>query len=242
MQVAVLPSGFLENSEYFTFPHPRNGKPATFIRHNNKIYELFHVDRPHSSWFVGNSVISNGTPLYSVEIHPLFIVLPFMASRGKQMFTQNDFFFDTPYSVISDQLNPYLQQVCQTMELGDDIQFNYDPKKAVQWLVGKTEKLMPFVKESNDPSMADHFLIEMCFDIIRHYISKEIANDLKEILHDKYPGSFPPKRNDDPQPIVDTKKGNTANANKKKAPASKLKKPEGNMSISSFFSPVKSKK
>ena len=60
----------------------RNDKDATFILSGNKIYELFQVDKSHSSWFVGNSVISNGSLLYCVEINPLFIVLPFVSSRS----------------------------------------------------------------------------------------------------------------------------------------------------------------
>lgn len=236
MQVAFLPSQLLENAEYFNLPHPRNNKIATFIRKNDIIYELLRVDRPHSSWFIGNSVVSDGVPLFVVPVHPIFLVLPFAASRGKQMMTEDDFFFDTPYMAISNQLKPHLKCICQMMELGDDINYNYDEETALKWLVLKTEKMMPFLKKSND--LPDHLLIEISYDVISHYISKDFANLLKDKLHNKYPGSFPPKELN----ATDIQKKSEAPPSKKKSAASKLQKPSDNTLISNFFAPVKTKK
>lgn len=239
MQVALLPSKFLESAEFFNFPHPRNGKTATFIRKNDLIYELLRVDRPHSSWFVGNSVVSDGVPLFAAPIHPLLIVLPFVSTRGKEMFSENDFFFNTPYAEIANQLKPYLKYICQKMETIDEVLYNYDQETTLNWLVAKTEKLMPFLKKTND--LPDHFLIEISFDALRHYLSNEFSQILKDELRKKYPGSFPPKtiNSSDSQSIAEAPPRPQP---KKKSAASKLKKPEGNMSISNFFGPVKSKK
>lgn len=244
MQVALLPSNFLENAEYFNFPHPRNGKTATFLMKDDLFYELLYVDRPHSSWFIGNSVVSDGVPLFAVPIHPLLIVLPFVSSRGKEMFSENDFFFDTKYASIANQLKPKLKLICQQNEIADDLAYYYDQDKAVSWIVSKTEQLMPFFRQSDDTSEQvkneDHFLIEVCFDAVRHYLSNDFAQLVKDELRKKYPGSFPPKElnSSDSQTIVEAQQ---PQKNKKKTPASKLKKPAGNMSISSFFAPVKSK-
>lgn len=238
MQVALLPTDFLENAEYFNFPHPRNGRNATFIRKNNIIYELLRVDRPHSSWFIGNAFVSDGVPFFAVPIHPILLILPFVSTRGKQMFAANDFLFDTPYSTIIDQVKPHLKFICQTMEFSDEINYNYDQETALNWLVSKTEQLMPFLKKSND--LEDHLLIEVAYDVLRHYISNDFANLLKEKLRQKYTGSFPPKtlNYSDSQ----STKEKSEPPPKKKGPSSKLKKPEGNMTISNFFGPVKSKK
>ena len=239
MQISLLPREVYENAEFLTFKHPRNDKEATFIRSRDKIFELFQVDKSHSSWFVGNSVVSNGSLLYGVEINPLFIVLPFVASRGKQMFSENEFFYDTPYQPIADITKKKLHLICQTMDMGDEIQLNYDPNKASQWLVTKTEKLLPFVTQSNK-DLADYFLIEIAYSIIRHYLSNDIAETLKGLLHDKYPGSFPTKREADYEIVHEE----VQKSPKKPEPKRRKKMPpaEGMMSISSFFAPSKSKK
>lgn len=238
MQLALFPQNLLTDAKYYTFPHPRNDRNATFIIKDNQIFELLKVSRPHSSYFYGNAVVSNGELLYAIPIHPLFLVLPFISSRKKQMFDQNEFFFGTCYSPIAQIITSHLTQVCSSMELSNGIQINYDESLALKWLVSKAESLMPYFREKNN--IADHLIIELAYDALRHYLSPDFCVLLRDILREKYPGSFPPLRMDDEigmDPKPDPRK--TKKETKK---SSKLKVPEGNMSISSFFVPAKKKK
>lgn len=240
MNVALVPKDLFQDAEYFNFPHPRNGKNTTFIRSQNTLYELLRIDRPHSSWLIGNSFVSDGTPYFAVPFHPLLLVLPFVSKRGKQMFTENDFFFDTPYAPIDDLLKPHLKYICQTMELGDDINYNYDQETALNWLISKTERLLPFLQKTNN--LVDYLLIEVSYDVLRHYISSDFANLLKECLRQKYPKSFPPQTLNSMDYPYQADKEKPQPPPKKKAPSTKLKKPAGNTDISSFFGPAKPKK
>ena len=51
---------------------------------------------------------------------------------------------------------------------------------------------MPYMKELNKEASGP-FLIELCFDVLRHFLSNDSANILRNALKEKYPGSFPAK-------------------------------------------------
>ena len=231
-QVALLPEGLA--GPVLGWKEPQSGKDAAFLTDGEKIYQIVEVDRPHSSFFVGNYVVSNGRCRMATEVHPIFVVLQFVKSRGKEMIPEGEFFTGTPYEPVAEIVRPHLRSICGEMDMGDGAVLYYDDGKANEWLVGRTEKLMPYFRERS-PESGDKFIIEMCFDVVRHFVDGKTAEQLRESLKTKYPGSFPPKTME----MVDTSLAEPETKKKKPGPKKKLTKPEGNMSISAFFKPAK---
>ena len=233
-QVALLPESLIEGATSLTLKDPHIGKDAAFLTDGKKIYQVVDIDRPHASFFVGNHVISNGKCRMATEIHPIFVVLEFVKSRGKEIIPEPEFFVDTPYQPISDIIRPHIRSICAVTDMGDSVMLNYDDKKALDWLIARTEKLLPYFKAKN-PETTDKFAIELCFDVVRQFIGTKTLDELRNALKAKYPGSFPPKTME----MVDTTVPEPEPKKKRGAPKKKLAKPEGNMSISAFFKPTK---
>ena len=89
LKVAFLPTNFGDSAKILTLPHPRNKKPNDFVISDGKLYEIQLFDRPHSSFFVNNSVISDGSALFAHQIHPLFMALPEMFENQKEFQMKN---------------------------------------------------------------------------------------------------------------------------------------------------------
>ena len=136
-KVAFFPTSLGENPEIVKLKHPQSGKDASFVVENGKIFDLLEVQRPHSSFFVANEVISNGTAFILSEIHPLFVVLPYVQSRGKEMFPLEEFFIGTPYETIASLVKPHLQHICTEFDMGDGVSLYYDEKEALNWMIAK---------------------------------------------------------------------------------------------------------
>ena len=243
LKVAFLPTNFGDNAKILTLPHPRNKKPNDFVVSEGKLYEIQLFDRPHSSFFVNNSVIADGSALFAHQIHPLFMALPEMFENKNEFQMKKDFFFNSKLKPIEDLIFPYFDTVCSTIPY-DDKQLCYalDTTKMLNWLVGRVEKLLPILREKN--TLDDRLLVEIGWGVVKHYLPNNIAELLKEKIAEKYKGSFPPKTIDSvleaPQveEAVDDVRKKTQ---PKKKAANKKERPKGTPDIVSFFAPKKKK-
>ena len=240
LKVAFLPSSFGDSAKLVTLPHPRNKKPNDFVLSDGKLYEIQLFDRPHSSFFVNNSVMSDGSALFAHQIHPLFMALPEMFENQKEFQMKKDFFFNSKLKVIQDLIFPYFDLVCSTIPFdNNELCYALNPTKMINWLVGRVEKILPILKQNND--LEDIYLVEIGWGVVRHYLPNNIAEMLKEAISQKYKGSFPPKTLESmlaPPPqevLIDDVKKKT----QPKKKTNKKERPKGTADISSFFAPKK---
>lgn len=67
----------LENTNFsiITLPHPAHKKPAKFCLDelNKKIYDVVTFNEPYRSWFIGETVKSDGTIQILTPVNPLFL-------------------------------------------------------------------------------------------------------------------------------------------------------------------------
>lgn len=228
--VAFLQHGFLDEVKSIVLQHPRNGIKQTFLYNDSEVYELSKIDRPHSSFFIGDECISNGDVVVPLKVHPVFIMLPVISKRGKEMLSYNDFFKDTELYQLSSVLLKYLDCICDSLDMGDGLIYYYSEEKAMDWIIKKILLLMKSL--SNKYNMDNKFLVEIAFDIVKHYLNKDFENKIKKKLKILYPDSFLEHKEEE---VVDVPK----ETKKKKVMKSKN---DGNLSITSFFKPIKAKK
>lgn len=72
-----ITESLLNNSSFsiITLPHPAHGGPAKYCLDdaNHKIYEIVTFKEPYRSWFIEDSVKSDGSLLMTTPIDPLFL-------------------------------------------------------------------------------------------------------------------------------------------------------------------------
>lgn len=73
----IISETLLENSNFniITLPHPAHGKPAKYCLDDahKKIYEVVTFDEPHRSWFIGETVKSDGSIKMMTLVNPVFL-------------------------------------------------------------------------------------------------------------------------------------------------------------------------
>ena len=242
-RIAFLPkamaAGAKEGPRIFNLDHPQTGQPASFVVEGKKLYELLECQRPHSSFFVDNEVIANGASFIAAEFHPLFLVLPFVESRGKKMIRNDQFLKGSPYEdeILADLINPYLPCLCESSFEHEGISLFYDEPKAISWIVSKTEKLSPFFTERL-PNSGTDAIIESCFEVMRHFLSRSMRKKVRDALKEKYPGSFQLKMkapSDSDERAEKQKRTSPFKGRKKQRKG----KPEGMRTIQEMFKPTK---
>jgi hypothetical protein len=224
--IALLPRECGDVGAVATFKHPRTGNDASFLIDGLKVYEILSMDRPHSSWFLGDEVHASGEFIVASPIHPLFLVLTFLERRDRNAIPAECFFAGSPYEGIHSILQPWLFAVCVENDAG----LVYDHQKAVEWIVGKCGRLCEFFRR-NRPDSDDQVAIEMAFDAVRHFLHRDVAADVRKLLAEKYPGGFRPKVLEATDTTEEKQQG------KKKSPRIKGRPPVGNMAITAFFAP-----
>lgn len=69
----------LANNKFkiITLPHPSSGSPAKYCLddNTNKIYEIITFNEPYRSWFIEDTVKSDGSLLLATPINPVFLGL-----------------------------------------------------------------------------------------------------------------------------------------------------------------------
>lgn len=69
-----------DNFSIVTLPHPGHGQPTKYCLDDlkNKIYELVTFSEPYRSWFIGETVKSDGSLLMVTPVNPIFLGISFI--------------------------------------------------------------------------------------------------------------------------------------------------------------------
>ena len=167
-------------------PHPRTNSNLPFIISGDNFYEIMEASRGYpSSFFYENFVISNGSAFVITRIHPVFLILPLVSSRGRdELYKIDEYFIDTPFEKVNEQIKQHLPTVCSSVRYGDMEVWYYDETKTLNWLKMKCTLLMKFMNKHNEAP------IEQAWDVLKHYLRLTMANKLRSELMNDYPNSF----------------------------------------------------
>ncbi|CAO1411204.1 unnamed protein product [Diamesa hyperborea] len=137
--------------EFVSIKTPR--KSSTFIFSNSGekiIYEVLQFNEKHRSWFLDNTVCSNGKLYLTSRIDPMFIFIQYIEEHSKtraqpldQIFAGNEtmfleYFTSSQMKMVADQKGP------------EDLKaFIYNEQKTLKWLKKKFTLIMKSLTEQN---------------------------------------------------------------------------------------------
>lgn len=175
-------------------------KTSMFIKSHDElsIYELTQFNEKHRSWFLNDTVCSNGKMFLTSKIDPLFIFLQYLEANCKTKAQPLDQIMEGPAEIFMKSLKLEQMKVVADQKGPDDLKaFVYNEDKTVKWLKKKFELIlnslreqhiissgassMNFVKSSLDNEVIDEdALAEAALGIISEYISLDLIEKLDQ--------------------------------------------------------------
>ncbi|XP_060517245.1 ribonuclease H2 subunit B [Cylas formicarius] len=163
--VFLLKGEALELSEQYTgsgtpdivtLRHPNTGESAVFLFSpaNNSVQEILTFNEGKRSWFIDESIKSDGKMQLSTPIDPIFLVLPYLR---KYCLTQavpldqllrDEEYPETERLLKSSGLN-YLGMIADRKGDEELNAFKYNEEKTLNWLKKKTERVAEILKQKN---------------------------------------------------------------------------------------------
>jgi len=134
-----------------SLPHPRTGEPSRWVLRCSELLSVALAKPDYGSWFLGDTVKSDGSLLMLAPIDPIFLLLPVLEqARGKSADHAGNF---SPLGQIlqagGSQQMARLEQldladvrhVCESKQAGGDWYYRYDEERCVAWLLAKVRQL-----------------------------------------------------------------------------------------------------
>ncbi|KAF9118847.1 Ribonuclease H2 subunit B, partial [Mortierella sp. 14UC] len=149
-----------DNPITMLLPSPSSGLPARFVIQDGALYEMQMVDSEGlRSWFVGDTIQSDGALYLITPFDPLFMLIPILDTMRQRTSTSPGKFLllDGIFGSSNDQypsmrhladlknVHRYLEVVCEVRDASGDMSmktYRLDDEKVMGWLKGKMDKLV----------------------------------------------------------------------------------------------------
>ncbi|XP_040163612.1 ribonuclease H2 subunit B [Anopheles arabiensis] len=141
-------------------PATRNATKYLFRRSSKKACSLYEVNcfnEQHRSWFINESVCSNGKIFLPTPIDPLFLVLPYLVEHCSERAVPLD-------QILIDDKFPCTSQLAEVLpadrlsliadekRAGSILALKYNETKALEWLVSKCHRLSKVIGTEEGPT------------------------------------------------------------------------------------------
>ncbi|XP_045581570.1 ribonuclease H2 subunit B isoform X2 [Procambarus clarkii] len=254
------------NIQVIKLKHPRNTSAMyIFDEDNKRIYDMVAFDEGHRSWFIGETIQSDGRLYITSPVDVSYLILPYLMQATKNI-PIDHLLEDPDFPAIS-----YLAVVATAKDFSHVADrkgnaelgvWKYNESSTLSWLEKKVKQLSKLLQERKVPtSSAQSFTyvrtmnleqtkeayLELAHGIIADYLSEDLSKALYR--HLKLPevksnqigleNQRPSKKRKSEGPVEDYTKNNVP-ANKIKSPQSAkakalAKSASGSKSITSFF-------
>uniref|UniRef100_A0A2A4JCG1 Ribonuclease H2 subunit B n=1 Tax=Heliothis virescens TaxID=7102 RepID=A0A2A4JCG1_HELVI len=200
--ILLVKDSLLENINFriVILAHPSHGKPTKYCLddENKRIFEIVTFDEPHRSWFIGNTVKSDGSIQMVTPVNPLFLVLPKLkeqcASRAVPL---EDLLSEKGYDKILDFM-PSLDSVADLKGPAEMKAYKYNEEKAMTWLEERVRRLSKVLRQKNihvtsgaasatfvtsnisNDSIDEEFYLKYACGMISEYLQDEMALTLEK--------------------------------------------------------------
>uniref|UniRef100_A0A182SMD0 Ribonuclease H2 subunit B n=1 Tax=Anopheles maculatus TaxID=74869 RepID=A0A182SMD0_9DIPT len=169
----------------------------------SSLYEVNCFNEQHRSWFINESVCSNGKIFLPTVVDPLFLVLPYLVENcSERAIPLDQILVDDKFphtSSLTDVLSPSrLSLVADEKRAGDIRAFKYNETKALEWLVSKCHRVrkaigmqegpaarsLNYIKEEkeNETEEDEKSTLHTAFGIVADYLSLEFGRKLSTAL------------------------------------------------------------
>lgn len=192
----------VSQTEFDIIPVKLPRKLSHFVKGGDgSIYELLQFNEKNRSWFIGDTVCSDGKIYISTPIDPLFIFLQYLEESCKERAEPLTQIMDGSLeSFFSSALKISQMRMIADQKGPDDLKaFKYNEDKTLKWLKKKFQQIhkslkmqniinsgaasMNFVQSHLDTETVDDDAIQMAaLGIISEYISMELIGKLDSDL------------------------------------------------------------
>uniref|UniRef100_A0A4W3HB55 Ribonuclease H2 subunit B n=1 Tax=Callorhinchus milii TaxID=7868 RepID=A0A4W3HB55_CALMI len=125
-----------------------------FNSNASQIYEVKAFDENYHSWFIGQSVQSDGRLLFVTPLDPLFLVLPYFLKATEQYWLVDQIMKDEDFPGCSTLLKcprtlQSVHHIADEKEIGDQKFYKYSQEKTLLWLKKKVKQTVKALKSNN---------------------------------------------------------------------------------------------
>lgn len=198
--VILIPKGW---NEYLIteLKHPRTQKGHLFAFNGDKtcLCEVVCVNDPHSAWFIGNTIESDGRLQMLTPMDPLLLAIPYLRAAERSV-PLDDLLIDDDFTNIGDIIGLLTREKLEKIALpkgpSDLNVWQWNEEKALDYLAVKVNKLKAEIKgkglttldnesstnyvsaKRKDESQED----EECLRYAWEFLADFLQNDLSEKL------------------------------------------------------------
>jgi len=198
--VILLPKGWTEFL-MTELRHPRTQKGHLFAFNGDKtsLCEVVCVNDPHSAWFIGNTIESDGRMQMLTPMDPLLLAIPYLRAAERSV-PLDHLLIDDDYSEIGDIIGlltrEKLEKIATPKGSPDLNVWKWDEDKCLDYLATKVEKLKTEIKEKElttlDNESSTNYVSakrkdesqeeEECLRYAWEFLSDFLQNDISEKL------------------------------------------------------------
>ncbi|XP_042190275.1 ribonuclease H2 subunit B isoform X1 [Callorhinchus milii] len=139
--------------------NPKTDEASLYLFNSNasQIYEVKAFDENYHSWFIGQSVQSDGRLLFVTPLDPLFLVLPYFLKATEQQakyWLVDQIMKDEDFPGCSTLLKcprtlQSVHHIADEKEIGDQKFYKYSQEKTLLWLKKKVKQTVKALKSNN---------------------------------------------------------------------------------------------
>uniref|UniRef100_A0A8D8FE27 Ribonuclease H2 subunit B n=1 Tax=Culex pipiens TaxID=7175 RepID=A0A8D8FE27_CULPI len=189
-----------EDLNIVTLRNPATGKSCKYLlrNENRDLYELCCFSEPNRSWFINDTVCSNGKIFFPTRVDPLFLVIPYLEkSCTSKAVPLDQFLVDDEFPHTTKLVNvlsagAQLSMIADEKKAGDIRAYKFNEEKVMDWLKRKCTRLEKalgaerkfarshnFVKEEKENEVdVKGEMMHYAHGIISDYLSLELSKKL----------------------------------------------------------------
>lgn len=167
------------------------------------VYEVNCFNEPHRSWFINETVCSNGKIYLPTPIDPLFLLLPYLEQHCteravplEQVLIDDEF---PSVAALAEALKPTrIALLADEKRASNIVAYRYNESKALSWLVSKCHRLSSIVnKQDGSAARSKNFVkeekenevdgdetaaLQTAYGLVSDYLSLEMGKKLANAL------------------------------------------------------------
>lgn len=180
-------------------PHPKEGIETLYMFHGKKMFEVVKVEDKFRSWFLEDTVQSDGSLHFLTPFDPLFMFIPYIqkiCKEGKYMLL-GDILVDPRFPSLRHLeaclTHKDLLQICAMKGSDDIVAYKLHEDKLMLWLKTKFENIAMHLKESKsiikagmsqtyNHTFAPEEYRYTAWELISDYLEKDLSEKLYKYL------------------------------------------------------------